>query len=80
MDNSTDLLNSLSLSDLEALIQTIVQRILRNEMQQFQTTPLPPPAQEDALLATFGTWEDDRSVEAIIHEIYTTRTLDSLEA
>jgi hypothetical protein len=80
MDRSTtNLLNFLSLSDLETLIQSIVQRILRSELQQLQSNP-PQSAQADTFLATFGTWEDDRPVEAIIDEIYSTRTLNSLEA
>jgi hypothetical protein len=80
MDRSTtNLLNFLSLSELETLIQSIVRRILRSELQQLQSNP-PQSAQTDTLLATFGTWEDDRPVEAIIDEIYSTRTLNSLEA
>ena len=79
MDRSTtNLLNFLSLSDLETLIQSIVRRILRSELQQIQSQP-PQSTQADRLLATFGTWEDDRPVEAIIGEIYSTRTLNSLE-
>lgn len=76
---TTNLLNFLSLSELETLIQSIVRRILRSELQQLQSNP-PQSAQTDTLLATFGTWEDDRPVEAIIEEIYSTRTLNSLEA
>ena len=80
MDRSTtNLLNFLSLSDLETLIQSIVRRILSSELQQLQSNP-PQSAQTDTLLATFGTWQDDRPVEAIIDEIYATRTLNSLEA
>jgi hypothetical protein len=76
---TTNLLNFLSLSELETLIQSIVRRILRSELQQLQSNP-PQSAQTDTLLATFGTWEDDRPVETIIEEIYSTRTLNSLEA
>lgn len=83
MDKSTtNLLNFLSFNDLETLIQSIVRRILKSELQQLQSN-LPHPsqsAQTDTLLATFGTWEDDRPVDAIIDEIYATRTLNSLEA
>jgi len=79
MDKSPpNLLNFLSLSDLETLIQSTVRRILRNELQQLQSHPT-QPTQIDRLLATFGTWEDDRPAEVIINEIYATRTLNSLE-
>jgi hypothetical protein len=79
MDKSTtNLLNFLSFSDLEALIQSIVRRVLRSELQQLQSNS-PQSTQADTLLATFGTWEDDRPVEAIIAEIYATRTLNSLD-
>jgi hypothetical protein len=61
----SNLLNFLSLSDLETLIQTIVQCILQNELHQIQSTPS-QPTQTAALLATFGTWEDDRPVETIL--------------
>ncbi len=74
----SNLLNVLSLSDLETLIQTIVRRILQNELHPIQSTPS-QPAQTEALLATFGTWEDDRPVEAIIDDIYSSRTVSSLD-
>ncbi|MEM7794827.1 MAG: hypothetical protein AAF579_10290 [Cyanobacteria bacterium P01_C01_bin.118] len=73
------LLSFLSLSDLENLIQTIVRRVLRTELQQLQTSPV-QLNQADALLATFGTWEDKRSAEEIVADIYASRTDSSLEA
>jgi hypothetical protein len=80
MDKSTtNLLSFLSFNDLETLIQSIVRRILKSELKQLQSNP-PQSTQTDTLLATFGTWEDDRPVEAIIDEIYATRTFNSLEA
>ena len=36
--------------------------------------------QEKALLATFGSWEDDRTPEDIIQDIYATRTISDLES
>ena len=77
--NSGNLLSFLSLSDLETIIQAIVRRILRTELQQLQAKPS-QPTQEEALLATFGSWEDERPVETIIDEIYATRTHPPLEA
>ena len=34
---------------------------------------------ETALLATFGSWEDDREPEEIVQDIYTNRTISELE-
>lgn len=34
---------------------------------------------QDTLLATFGSWQDDREVEEIVQEIYATRTISKLE-
>jgi hypothetical protein len=34
---------------------------------------------QKALLATFGSWEDDREVEEIVQDIYTNRTTSDLE-
>jgi hypothetical protein len=75
----SNLLNVLSLSDLETLIQTIVRRILQSELHPIQS-PQSQPTQTAALLATFGTWEDDRPVETIINDIYSSRTVRSLDA
>ena len=36
-------------------------------------------ARQTALLATFGTWQDDREPEAIIQDIYTNRTISEME-
>jgi len=34
---------------------------------------------ETALLATFGSWEDDREPEEIVQDIYASRTISELE-
>jgi uncharacterized protein YydD (DUF2326 family) len=34
---------------------------------------------QTALLATFGSWQDDREAEEIVQEIYASRTLSDLE-
>lgn len=36
-------------------------------------------ARRAALLATFGTWQDDREPEVIIQDIYANRTISDLE-
>jgi hypothetical protein len=76
---SNNLLSSLSLNDLETLIQTIVQRILRSELQQMPAIPT-QPTQTGTLLDTFGTWEDDRPAATIVNEMYSSRTMNSREA
>lgn len=35
--------------------------------------------QQEAFLTTFGVWEDDRSPEQIVKDIYTTRTISQEE-
>lgn len=35
--------------------------------------------QQETLLATFGSWQDDREPEEIVQEIYATRTISGLE-
>ena len=70
----------LTVADLEALIVKIVQKVLRQETGslgsgdlQVETVPLNNPPR--AFLETFGTWEDTRSAEEIINDIYASRTL-----
>ncbi|MGI0491477.1 hypothetical protein ACN4EG_06675 [Alkalinema pantanalense CENA528] len=75
---SGDRLSNLSLSDLETLIQTIVQRTLRTELQNWPT-PTPHSPSEASFLETFGTWEDDRPIETIVDEIYQSRTISPLQ-
>lgn len=36
-------------------------------------------AHDDILLATFGSWEDDREPEEIVQDIYANRTTSKLE-
>lgn len=54
--------------DLEPLITQILQRLLS------QWHILPPQPDPTAFFATFGTWEDDRSADEIIQDIYNSRT------
>jgi len=55
-------------SELEALIIQIMQRLLS------QWHILPPTPDTEAFFATFGTWEDDRTADDIIQDIYQSRT------
>ncbi|QIR40921.1 hypothetical protein HCG51_32390 [Tolypothrix sp. PCC 7910] len=73
-------LSLLTVADLEALIVKIVHKVLQQETQKLQqedlsiepTQPKHPP---QAFLETFGRWEDTRTAEEIIDEIYSSRTV-----
>ncbi len=65
---------------MEALIVKIVHKVLQQETQKPQQEDLSnkqtqaqhPP---QAFLETFGSWEDTRTAEEIIDEIYSSRTV-----
>ena len=63
-------LSSLTVADLEHLVRQIVLELMQRGLR--------PPAQvakmPDALLKTFGTWEDERSTETIIEDVYKHRS------
>jgi hypothetical protein len=61
--------SDLTVADLEALITQIVLKALAQEKDK---TPAPVP---EAVLATFGSWQDERSAEEIIEDIYASRTV-----
>ena len=61
----------LTVADLEVLITQIVRKAIAQEKGE---TPAPVP---EALLATFGAWQDERSAEEIIAEIYASRTVST---
>lgn len=64
----------LTLAELETLIINIVRNTIRQEMgEPGQTGKVKYPSPD--FLATFGTWEDSRTAEEIIDDIYTSRTL-----
>ena len=73
-------INVLTIADLEAIIVKIVQKVLKQEigtlehrdLQEVETVENHLPK---ALLDTFGTWEDTRTAEEIIDDIYASRTL-----
>jgi len=70
MVNSNQTLNNLTVMDLENLIETIVKRTLKSESNQQQLS-----TNNQALLKTFGTWEDEQTDEEIIEQIYNSRKL-----
>lgn len=70
----------LTIADLEAIIVKIVQQVLKQETSQQKSEDLQVKTVETnnppvAFLETFGTWEDTRSAEEIIDDIYASRTL-----
>jgi hypothetical protein len=53
---------------------------LRTKYESAQATPkVDLLAEERGLLATFGTWEDDRDGDEIVEEIYASRTISTWE-
>ncbi|WP_341525643.1 hypothetical protein WKK05_24095 [Nostoc sp. UHCC 0302] len=78
---SDQLISSLTVEDLEALIVKIVQKVIKQERQKLeQENLLIKPTDSNhppqAFLETFGTWEDTRTAEEIIDEIYSSRTVN----
>ena len=67
MKQTTQTLNNLTFADLETLIETIVKRTIKQEIEK------PHDNQQQTLLSTFGTWEDTKKDEEIIVEIYHSR-------
>lgn len=74
-------INVLTVADLKAIIVKIVQKVLKQEtdkrehrdLQEVETVQASHPPK--AFLETFGTWEDKRTAEEIIDDIYASRTL-----
>ena len=71
---------TLAVADLEVMIEKTVRKIVRQEIDRLKSENLKveivktqnPP---QAFLDTFGTWEDTRTAEEIIEDIYASRTL-----
>ncbi len=69
-------ISTLTVAELEALITEIVRRVLREEIRQ--AAPDNGRTIPEEFLATFGAWEDDRSSDEIVADIYTSRTTSML--
>jgi hypothetical protein len=67
-DSPTKNVTNLTLSELEKVIEAIVNRKIREEMN------FPSAKSESSLLETFGTWQDNKTDQMIIEEIYTNRS------
>ena len=70
-------ISTLTVAELEALITEIVRRVLREEIRQ--APPQNGGTMPEAFLATFGAWEDDRSTDEIVAEIYASRTVSTTD-
>lgn len=74
-------ISGLTVGELEAMIVTIVRKTIAEEKSNLERqnvqaeiakTNVPPPP---AFLETFGSWEDERSPEEIVENIYASRTI-----
>ncbi len=68
----------LTVAELEALLTKVVRQVIKEEMMNLPTLQLQPQeiSKEHSLekfMETFGAWEDDRTDEEIIKEIYDVR-------
>lgn len=64
MNQLNNTISHLSITELEQLIETIVKRTLNQENIN---------RDNEKLLSTFGTWEDEQTDEEIIEQIYSSR-------
>ncbi len=67
--------STLTVGELETLIAETVRRILHEESGHAQTSPTAGEPLPQSLLETFGSWQDTRSTDEIIADIYHNRTL-----
>ncbi|HEY9704194.1 MAG TPA: hypothetical protein V6C58_17215 [Allocoleopsis sp.] len=65
--SSNQSISNLTIADLENLIEMIIKRNLKQENYSQETKD------NQTLLETFGKWEDNRTDEEIIAEIYSSR-------
>ena len=75
----TQPISSLTVADLEILIAETVRRVLHEEGQLASAGIGHDKPLRDEFLATFGSWEDPRSADDIIAEIYDSRTVSVAE-
>ncbi|MBW4669706.1 MAG: hypothetical protein KME60_20390 [Cyanomargarita calcarea GSE-NOS-MK-12-04C] len=69
-------LSNLKVADLELLIAKIVKKVIKEETQQQQLLQSANSSQDFS--ETFGSWEDTRSTEEIIDDIYASRTVGEM--
>jgi hypothetical protein len=74
----------LTVADLEVLLTKIVRQVIKEEMINLPTQQIEPQATAtehklEKFMEKFGAWEDDRTDEEIIKEIYDSRSFSSSE-
>jgi hypothetical protein len=72
----------LTVAELEALLRKVVRQVIKEEMmnlptQQVQPKEIPTPHPLDNFMEIFGAWEDERTDEEIIKDIYDSRSFSS---
>lgn len=78
-------INILTATDLEALVTKIVQKVIRQELfnlkhPQLEPEDSPTEHQLDNFIEKFGVWEDERTTEEIIKDIYESRITSNSES
>ena len=80
----TQPISVLTVADLEALLTKVVQKVIRQELTRLEHRQVKP---EESLAAhplenfidKLGAWEDERTTEEIIKDIYESRLVSSSE-
>lgn len=74
-------INVLTVADLEALLTKVVQKVIRQELLNLKHPQIQPEEVPTHPLETFiekfGAWEDERTTEEIIKDIYESRITSS---
>jgi hypothetical protein len=73
----------LTVADLEALLTKVVRQVIRQEITSFKV-PTKSEATSaydslEAFMETFGAWEDERTTEEIIKDIYDSRSTSNVD-
>ncbi len=71
-------LSTLTVRELVSIIEQIVRKLLQSELVQLHSNKssiaaAPTETPPQLFLDTFGSWQDDRSADEIIDDIYTNR-------
>lgn len=71
-------INILTVADLEALLTKVVKKVIRQELlnlkpPQIQSKESPAEHPLENFIETLGAWEDERTTEEIIKDIYESR-------
>jgi hypothetical protein len=82
--NPNQAISVLTVADLEALLTKVVQKVIRQEMislrhRATKSEESPPAHALEDFIEKFGAWEDERTTEEIIQDIYESRIVSSPE-